>query len=147
MNRSQIAVVVLVVLILVVVLGLIAARVGGSSIRTSGQVWIGKLALSNDKLLLGTPVTVSYDMLDLGSVDDASIVMVRTSKESMVIGEVSKNALGSGTFSVTVPCDKYDELEQNEEGRFVLVSNSDQRVLAQSQQFTLLPPRPDCIYQ
>lgn len=147
MSRSQIAVVVLVVLMLVVVLGLIASRLGGSTIRTSGQVQIGQLTLSSEMVLPGTRVTFSYDMLNLDSVDDALIVMVRTPRDSMVIGEVSRDALGSGIFWVTVPCAKYDELEQDEKGRFVLVSNLDQRVLAQSDQFTFLPAGRDCMYQ
>ncbi len=147
MTRAQITVVVLIALVLLVVLGLVASRVGGSAIRTSGQVRIGQLELSSNKILPGAPVTVSYDLIELDAVDDASMVMVRTPTESIVISEVSRAELGNGTFIVTVPCEKYEALEKNKAGRFVLVLNKDQRVLAQSEQFTLLPAGPECIYK
>ncbi|HBE90726.1 MAG: hypothetical protein A3E37_03130 [Candidatus Andersenbacteria bacterium RIFCSPHIGHO2_12_FULL_46_9] len=147
MTRSQITAVVLVGVVLLLVLGLIAVQVGGSFIRTSGEVRIGQLILSNNKILPGAPVTVTYSLIELGAIDDASMVMVRTPTESTVISEVTKEELGSGTFIVTVPCDKYEELEKNKAGRFVLVLNSDQRVLAQSESFTLLPAGPECIYR
>jgi len=147
MTRLQITVGILLTLVVLVVLGLVASQVGGSSIRTSGQARIGQLILSSNKILPGAPVTVSYDLIELGAVDAASMVMVRTPTESVVVGEVTKEALQNGTFVVTVPCNKYEELEINKAGRFVLVLNKDQRVLAQSEPFTLLPAGPECIYK
>lgn len=147
MTRVQITAVVLISLLLVLVLGLIAAQVGGSSIRTSGDVRIGQLILSNNKILPGAPVTVTYDLIELDAIDDASMVMVRTPTESIVISEVTKEQMGSGTFIVTVPCNKYEALDKNKSGRFVLVLNRDQRVLAQSEPFSLLPAGPECIYR
>lgn len=147
MTRFQITVVVLVAMVLIVVLGLIASQVGGSSIRTSGEVRIGQLILSSNKILPGAPVTVTYNLIELGAIDDASIVMVRTPTESVIISAVTKEEIGDGTFIVTVPCEKYEQLEKDKAGRFVLVLNRDQRVLAQSEPFTLLPAGPECIYR
>jgi len=146
MTHSQITVIVVLVLVLLIVLGLIASHVGGSAIRTSGELRIGELSLSTDKILPGAPVTVQYNMISFGSIDDASMVMVRTPHDSLVVGEVSKAQLNTGNFLVKVPCDQSVYMGNKNEARFVLISNKDQHVIAQSNMFSLLPPGPECVY-
>lgn len=147
MPRTMLTVGTLVGIVSLIVVALVASQIGGSRIRASHQISIGQLSLSSDKVLPGVPVTVTYDLISIRGIEDASMIMVRTSEESVAIGEVSSTDLGTGRFTVRVPCSSeiYEQAKKNK-ARFVLVSN-DQGVLAQSGSFSILPPGPDCIYR
>jgi hypothetical protein len=147
MPRTIITVGVLVTMVGLIVVALVASQVGGARIRASHQISIGQLLLSSDKVLPGVPVNVRYDMINVAGIEDASMIMVRTSEESVAIGEVSAAELGKGRFTVRVPCSSeiYEQARRNK-ARFVLVSGN-YGVLAQSGSFSILPPGPDCIYK
>jgi len=131
----------------VIVLGLIASQVGGSRIRASHEIQIGRLLLSSDQVLPGVPVHITYDLVDIEGVNDIAMIMVRTAEESVVVGEVSTTELGEGRFTAVVPCssDLYEQAQKSK-ARFVLISDNS-GVLAQSGTFEMLPPGPDCVYQ
>jgi len=147
MTKFQVTITVVVAVMVLLVVGILASQVGGSSIRTSGQFGIGELVLSSYKVLPGVPVTMTYDLIDIDGVRGASIVMMRTPQESVVISDVAGDMVASGRITVEVPCSSevYKQVEGNK-ASFVLVRNEDERVLAQSRVFTLLPPGPDCLY-
>lgn len=146
MPRMMITVGTLVGVVTLIVVALVGSQIGGSRIRASHQVSIGQLLLSSDQVLPGVPVSVTYDLININGIKDASMIMVRTSEESVVIGEVTSTELGIGKFTVRVPCsgEIYEQAKKNK-ARFVLVSN-DYGVLAQSGSFSILPPGPDCLY-
>lgn len=146
MPRTQITIIVLVVIVGLIVIALVASEIGGSRIRASHQVSIGQLSLTSDKILPGVPVNVTYDLINLIGIEDASMLMVRTSEESVAIGEISSTELGTGRFTVQLPCssEMYEQAKKNK-ARFVLIS-ANHGVLAQSGSFSILPPGPDCLY-
>jgi|GEM_PF-2570555 hypothetical protein len=147
MSRIVTTISVLVVLMGSIVVALVASQIGGSRIRASHQMSIGQLSLASNKVLPGVPVNVTYDIIDIVGIEDASIIMVRTSEESVAIGEVSSVQLGTGKFTIQVPCnsDVISKAADNK-ARLVLVSEQ-QGVLAQSDAISILPAGPDCFYR
>lgn len=146
MNRLQVVLLVLVALIVVAVLAVSVSRVGGVAIRSASRShMIGSLETANKMLLPGVPVTVSVTAGSVSS-EMVSVLLLRLPTASLVLREVSPRELLLGSFTVDLPCDSGLVAQSGDaQARLVLVDNTSQAVLAQSDSLTLLPPGPDCI--
>jgi hypothetical protein len=146
MNNLNALVGVMMVVVLLVVAGLLIVRVGGVAIRSASLTYeIGTLELASNKLLPGVPVTVGVGE-EIFSGGRSSALLLRLPTGSVAVGDVDLGELETGSFRAVVPCDSAGRQGKGVAVRLVLVDHATQAVLAQSEQLTLLPSGPDCLF-
>lgn len=141
MNKALRILLVLIALVLVVGLAVLAAQVGGVSVRSAARTsGVGTLTPSSAALLPGVPFTVTVGRVAEEAADEAVLVL-RSTESSLAVRAVAASEIAAGELRVVLPCSR---AESNSPVRLMLVASDSQAVLAQSGGVSLLPPGPDC---
>lgn len=149
MRTSQIAILAVLLLALLAITGMVIAQVGGSSIRTSGQVQTGQLALSSSLLLPGVPTKITLDSLPTNTNPSSYLLLLKTASQTYTVSEPTTSQLSHGSLSVVIPCDSniFNPNGGRTDARILLINNLNQSLVAQSNTIELLPPGPDCFFR
>lgn len=133
-----------VTVVIMIVLGVLAMRVGGVSIRSASQTYkMGKLEVASKVLLPGVPATVEITLESLRAIKTSPILLLRLSTETVVVDEITRVELTEGRARVVLPCSS--GVGKSQRARLVLVDGGSRNILAQSESLTILEPGPDCM--
>ncbi len=148
MSKTQITILIVFLLIFLIITGVIVAQLGGSSIRTSGQVQVGDLILPAGPIIPGVPIKIAYELSSTDDLSADTLLLLRTTTGTFSIARFTPSQISDQSFTANVPCRSEILSGANQANmRFLLVKSSDQSLLAQSRLFELLPPGPDCFFR